>query len=160
MVDTFLHDIQAERVARLNAQSSDLEPKMRLHRLLYDYFEPSLTVAQTRLGRNYVVILARLSTEQTQVTRDIFSETVQPVRELYLRNLRQLFPGAPDADVGEALLMGVTLMATIVTKRETVEHCLPPERARHDARRLADFVAAGFEAWFGTAVSPPTIAKA
>lgn len=156
VVDTFIHDIQKERILRHASLGSDMSPKMRLRQLLYDYFEPSLAVADTRLGYNYVVILARLSTEPTQVTRGIFDEIVFPVRNVFIQSLMELFPAVSKDDIDEVLAMGVTLMATLLTRRTPDEHIVPAVRAKEDAGRLADFVGAGFEALFGPAATPGT----
>ncbi|KGC11764.1 hypothetical protein [Burkholderia gladioli] len=151
VVETFIHGIQAQRVASLRAQSNQRTARARLRHLLYSYFLPSLSVGRTKTGYHYVVILARLSTESTEVPRAIFDELIQPVRSLYLKALGELFPDAPEADILEALAMGVTLMATLLTRRPPEgESLVPVEKAESDASRLAEFVAAGFESWFGS----------
>ena len=149
VVDTFLHDIQAERVARLSAEPKPASGHDQLRQLLFDYFAPSLAVSKTAAGHHYVVMLARLSSEQTEATRAIFDETVQPVRDLYVARLHQLFPQASDGDIREALAMGVTLMATMLTRRRANAGANTVEDIEADAMRLAEFVAAGFESWFG-----------
>lgn len=161
VVDTFIHGIQAERVARLSTPSQPERGHDQLRRLLYDYFGPSIAVSRTTAGHHYVVMIARLSSELTEATRAIFDETVQPVRDLYIARLHELFPRAADADIREALAMGVTLMATMLTRRPPGQDAGSTAKTDADAMRLADFVAAGFESWFGDpiAAAAPTDAR-
>lgn len=152
VVDTFLPGVQAERVARLSAPRPT-GGHDQLRKLLCDYFAPSLAVSRTASGHHYVVMLARLSSELTQATRAIFDEMVQPVRDRYVKRLHELFPDAADADIREALAMGVTLMATMLTRRPPDFAATTFEKTDGDAMRLAEFVAAGFESWFGPPVA-------
>lgn len=155
VVDTFIHDIQKERVARLALPPRHRRGHDQLRQLLFDYFAPSLAVSNTVSGHHYVVMLARLSSELTVATRAIFDQTVQPVRDLYVARLHELFPAASDGDIREALAMGVTLMATVLTRRSPAPGSTSVETTEADAMQLAEFVAAGFEAWFGRPAARP-----
>lgn len=148
VIDTFIHDVQTERVRRHNSLPAELTGPARLHRLLFDYFEPGLAVTTTPHGFQYARILARVQGERGLPTQAIFTDIVGPVRALYIASLQQLFPQAAYEALEEALVMGVTLMSITAIGRRTGE--LAPVASPPDAaEQLATFIAAGFQARFG-----------
>lgn len=150
VIDTFIHDVQEERV-RLHAALPDtLTGAARLHRLLRDYFEPGYAVATTPHGFNYARILARVQGERGMATQSIFTEIVRPVRLLYVESLLRLFPAATAEAVEEVLVMGVALMSitAIGSGQGGISPIAPPAAA---AEELATFMAAGIQARFGPA---------
>ena len=150
VIDTFIHDVQEERVRRHAAVPATLTGLARLHRLLRDYFEPGYAVATTTHGFHYARILARVQGERGLPTQTIFTDIVRPVRSLYVDSLRMLFPNIGAEDLEEALVMGVALMS--ITAVGTGNGTLAPVSSPPDAAdRLATFMAAGFEARFGPA---------
>ena len=72
VIDTFIHDVQEERVRRHSALPSDLTGTARLHRLLSDYFEPGYAAATTANGFHYTRVLARTQGERGTPTQSIF----------------------------------------------------------------------------------------
>jgi AcrR family transcriptional regulator len=112
VIETFVHGVQAERIARHEALPAALRGRERLERVLYDYFWPGIAIAADPAGRYYALILARVQGEVRDETSAIFLEVVRPVRSLYLRSLMELFPNATHDDLEECLSAGVTLMAT------------------------------------------------
>lgn len=150
VIDTFIHDVQEERVRLHEALPVDLVGPARLHRLLRDYFEPGYAVATTPHGFHYARILARVQGERGLPTQFIFTAIVRPVRSLYVTSLQQLFPGATAETVEEALMMGVALMS--ITAIGSGAGDLSPVTSPSDAaEQLATFMAAGFQARFGPA---------
>ena len=149
VIDTFIHDVQQERIARHAAIPVGLTGDRRLMRLLSDYFEPGYAVAATTFGFHYARILARVQGERGTSTQKIFTEIVTPVRTLYVASLQALFPRAAREELEEALVMGVCLMAigAIAGGREGDLDAVPSPATEAD--RLATFVAAGFQARFG-----------
>lgn len=148
VIDTFVHDVQQERVRRHAAIPSALRGRERLERLLLDYFTPGFAVASTPSGFHYTRILARVQGDRGGPSGSIFNEIVEPVRMRYVGSLAELFPKAPRTELREVLMMGVALMASAAVDAHDALIADPtaPERG---ARRIARFVAAGFEALFG-----------
>lgn len=149
VIETFIHEIQEQRVARHAAIPSDLVGKDRLFRILFDYFEPGMAVTDTSDGHAYNRILSRTQAELSGTTVEIFYDIVRPVRSLYLDSLGALFPNASAAELNEALTMGVILMATQGVRRDP-----EIETASEAARRVTSFATAGFEALLGKPVGP------
>lgn len=150
VIDTFIHDVQDERVRLHAALPAALTGAARLHRLLRNYFEPGYAVATTPHGFHYARILARVQGERGMPTQVIFSDVSRPVRALYIDSLRQLFPGADADAIEEALVLGVALMSITAIGRGRGD--LSPVASPIDAaEQLATFLAAGFEARFGSA---------
>lgn len=149
VIDTFIHDVQQERIARYAALPAGLTGAARLHRLLSDYFEPGYAVAATPFGFHYARILARVQGERGNPTQKIFTEIVTPVRTLYVDSLQALFPDAGHDALEEALIMGVALMAigAIGSGGGGALKAVPSPAIEAD--RLATFMAAGFQARFG-----------
>lgn len=148
VIDTFIHDVQEERVRRHAALPDDLSSADRLHRLLRDYFEPGLAVATTPHGFHYARILARVQGERGTPTQAIFTDIVRPVRALYIGTLGRLFPDAAPEAIEEVLVMGVALMSITAIGRgngDLAPVASPPEAAE----QLATFMAAGFQARLG-----------
>lgn len=150
VIDTFIHDVQEERVRLHAALPAGLTGAARLHRLLRDYFEPGYAVATTPHGFNYARILARVQGERGMPTQSIFTEIVRPVRLLYVGSLRQIFPVATAGAIEEALVMGVALMSitAIGAGQGATSPIASPAAA---AEALATFMAAGMQARFGPA---------
>lgn len=149
VIDTFIHDVQQERIRRHRAIPADLAGAARLHRLLSDYFEPGYTVAATPFGLHYARILARVQGERGSPTQKIFNEIVGPVRTLYLDSLQALFPDASRDDLEEALILGVALMAIGAIGRGGEGNPKAVQSPKAEADRLATFLAPGFQARFG-----------
>lgn len=149
VVDTFVHDVQEERLRRLEAIPAALTGAERLERLLTDYFEPGIAVATTPPGYHYTRILARVQGERPIApTKAIWDEIVGPIRNQYLDQLEPLFPAATRTELAETLAIGVMIMSTnAVGKREL--DLQTPSTARREAERVARFTAAGFAALFG-----------
>lgn len=150
VIDTFIHDVQEERVRLHAALPAALTGSGRLHRLLRGYFEPGYAIATTPHGFHYARILARVQGERGMATQSIFSDIVRPVRTLYIDSLRLLFPAAAADAIEEALVLGVALMSITAIGRGQGD--LSPVTSPADAaEQLATFMAAGFEARFGPA---------
>lgn len=150
VIDTFIHDVQEERVRRHAAIPASLVGSARLRRLLCDYFEPGYAVAATPHGFQYARILARVQGERSTSTKTIFNDIVRPVRALYLASLRALFPDVDGDEIEDALVMGVALMSITAIGSPSGE-LAPVASPAREAERLAIFIAAGFEARFGPA---------
>ena len=148
VVDSFIHDVQQERIRRHDAIPADLAGSARLKRLLTDYFAPGLAVAATPLGYHYARILARTQGERRGQPLEIFEETVRPVREMYVDSLHRLYPRMPRKEVYDLLMTGVTIMA-IGAIGERHDNLLQPGGVETEAGRMATLVAAGFEALLG-----------
>lgn len=153
VIDTFIHDVQEERVRRHAAMPSDLAGPARLQRLLHDYFEPGYAVATTPDGFHYARILARVQGERGTPTQVIFTDIVRPVRTLYIKSLRRLFPRAGTAAIEEVLVMGVALMSITAIGRGQGDLAPVPSPVAA-AKQLAAFMAAGFQARFGPVHQP------
>lgn len=148
VIDTFIHDVQQERVRLHGMVPRELTGPARLHRLLRDYFEPGYAVATTPHGFHYARILARVQGERGTPTHFIFADIVRPVRALYVTSLQALFPRETPADVEEALVMGVALMS--ISAIGIGHGDLSPVASPADAsEQLATFMGAGFQARFG-----------
>lgn len=151
VIDTFVHDVQEERLRRHEAIPADLAGHARLERLLFDYFTPGIAVAETPSGYHYARMLARVQGERpTAPTITIWDEIVGPIRNRYLDSLQQLFPDAPRDQLAEVLATGVMIMATTAAGPRHRNLATPGGAAR-EAERVARFVGAGFEALFGPA---------
>lgn len=148
VIDTFIHDVQQERMRRHAALPAMLAGPDRLQQLFVDYFEPGFAVATTPHGFHYARILARVQGERGTPTAAIFNDIVRPVRQLYIGSLRELFPDASPDDLEEALVMGVALMSITAIGRGlgALGPVADPGAA---AERLATFMTAGFQARFG-----------
>lgn len=150
VIDTFIHDVQEERVRLHAALPAALTGRARLQRLLHDYYEPGFAIATTPHGFHYARILARVQGERGMPTQIIFGDIVRPVRMLYVNSLRPLFPTTRADAIEEALVMGVALMSIAAIGRGQGD--LSPVTSPADAaEQLATFMAAGFEARFGPA---------
>ena len=148
VVDTFIHDIQQERVRRHDAIPAEMAGHERLKRLLVGYFAPGLAVAATPYGYHYARILARVQGERRGTSLEIFEEIVLPVREMFVDSLHRLYPHAPREEVYELLMTGVTIMA-IGAIGSRHDNLLRPGGVEAEAERMATIVAAGFEALLG-----------
>lgn len=150
VIDTFIHDVQEERLRLHAALPAELDGPARLHRLLRDYFEPGYAVAATPNGFHYARILARVQGERGTPTALIFIDIVRPVRGLYTNSIGRLFPSAGLDEIEEVLVMGVALMSITAIGRGNGD--LSPVPSPPDAaEQLATFMAAGFQARFGPA---------
>jgi AcrR family transcriptional regulator len=152
VIETFIHDIQAERVRRHAAVPLELKGQARLERLLFDYFYPGIAIAATEHGRPYALILARVQGEVRTETAAaaIFADAVREVRGMYMRDLETLFPKTEPRSINEWLAAAVTLMAT-TPLRYDVDGMTADVYAAKYAGELSKFVAAGMAALFGPA---------
>lgn len=149
VVDTFVHDVQEDRLRRLAEIPAGLRGAERLERLLLDYFEPGIAVAATPSGFHYTRILARVQGERPVTpTKSIWDEIVGPIRNRYLDSLQALFPDTSRAQLTEALAIGVMIMATTAVAPGQPD-LTAPGIVRSEAERVARFTAAGFTALFG-----------
>jgi AcrR family transcriptional regulator len=148
VIDTFIHDVQEERIRRHGAMPADLTGHARLKRILVDYYAPGFAVAATPLGFHYARILARTQGERTGQPIAIFEEIVKPVREMFVDSLVQLYPTHARSDVRDMLTMGVTIMA-ISAISERHANLSNPGGVEAEADRIATIVAAAAEALLG-----------
>jgi AcrR family transcriptional regulator len=148
VIDSFIHDVQEERLRRLE----DVDPKLtghdRLQRLLYDYFYPHVALSSTPAGYAYARILATVQHDRNTASTKIFDDIVAPVRRRYVSAIAELFPHTPRVEIQRLLAMGVALMAVTATWQD------PSPQASEDAVRelacdLARYATAGFEAQLG-----------
>ena len=144
VIDTFIHDIQEQRIAFHAALPANLNGRARLQALLQSYFEPSLAITEKPAGLAYARILARNQLERQDVF-EMFEDAARPVRDVYLDSLSALFPDSDRDIIKKALLMGVSLMASVSIRQPDAV----PVPATQKAEELACFVAAGFEALLG-----------
>lgn len=159
VVDAYIHDIQEEREARLQALDGSLQGRDRLHRLLYDYFYPHLRLAATRDGHAYARLLAQVQSDSANsIATKIFNETVEHVRGKYVGAIRELFPNATTTQVTELLILGVALMA-IVSNWQGTKPSDPDSLAHHYAELLARYAAAGFESLLGPAAAAVSVVR-
>jgi TetR/AcrR family transcriptional regulator, regulator of cefoperazone and chloramphenicol sensitivity len=159
VIDASIHDIQEERLKRLEEIEPSLVGHERLERLLYSYFYPHLRFTAMDAGRDYATILAQVQSGAKDVAQEIFDETVRPVRQKYLAALQKLFPAKTPTEVDRALSLAVALMAVVATWRRKgkVE---PEDRAHEWALELSTYAAAGFTALFGAVTKPRARAAA
>lgn len=148
VIDAFVHDVQAERLRRLDETPDDLVGGPRLKRLLVNYYEPGFAVARTPSGFHYARILARTQGERNSDTRQIFNEIVGPIRERYVDSIHAALPHIKRSDAYELLATGVTLMA-ISAIGPRYENLLVDDGPAREADRVATIVAAGYEALLG-----------
>jgi AcrR family transcriptional regulator len=150
VVDTYIHDIQEERIRRLEALDARLTGHERLERLLYDYLYPHLRFAAMEEGRDYAKILAHVQRGRGEIPQEIFHQTVRPVRRKYLDALQKLFPSQSRSELERALSLSVALMAVVATWPRNSK-IAPDVCADQWARELSVYAAAGLTALFGAA---------
>ena len=148
VIDTFIHDVQQDRIRRLDAIPADLTGHARLKRVLTDYYAPGFAVAMTPLGFHYARILARTQGERTGQPVAIFEDIVKPVRERFVDSLHQLYPARSRDEMRELLTTGVTIMA-ISAISDQQGNLAPPRDAQSGPERVATIIAAAFEALLG-----------
>ena len=148
VIDTFIHDVQEERIRRHAAIPANLTGHARLKRLLVDYYAPGFAVAMTPHGFHYARILARTQGERTGQPIAIFEDIVKPVREMFVDSLHQLYPTKARDEVRELLTTGVTIMA-ISAISDQRGNLSPPQDAQSGPERVAIIIAAAFEALLG-----------
>jgi TetR/AcrR family transcriptional regulator, regulator of cefoperazone and chloramphenicol sensitivity len=159
VIDASIHDIQEDRLKRLQEIEPSLAGHKRLERLLYSYFYPHLRFTAMDAGRDYATILAQVQSGSKDIAQEIFDETVRPVRQKYLAALQKLFPDQTPAQVDRALSLAVALMAVVATWRRKGK--VEPEECAHEwALELSTYAAAGITALFGEAVKPRARAAA
>ena len=149
VIDTFIHDVQDERIRRLDAIPADVTGHARLKQLLVAYYAPGFAVAMTPLGFHYARILARTQGERTGQPIAIFEDIVKPVRERFVDSLHQPYPAQSRDDVRELLTTGVTIMA-ISAISDQYGNLSPPQDAQSGPERIAIIIAAAFETLLGT----------
>lgn len=150
VIDTYIHDIQEERVRQLDTIDPKLAGPERLERLFYGYFYPHLRFTAMDSGREYARILAQVQSGAGDITIGIFNESVRPVRRKYLMELQKLFPNQTLDELDRALSLAVALMAVVATWRRDSK--ADPDACAHQwARYLSTYAAAGFMALFGAA---------
>lgn len=145
VIETFLDQIQAERVAGLTAIPAGLPPREFLLHLLRAYLGPHLRLSATKHGYNYARILARVQYEGQDAGTDIFNVAVAKVRNRYLDALATVFPRAERAALQQGLSMAVALMAMASIRDEGLEVHRNPKLTEQMAR----YAAAGFETLCG-----------
>lgn len=148
VIDAFVHDVQAERLRRLEEVPANLSGHARLKRLLVDYYAPGFAVALTPSGFHYARILARTQGERDSNTRRIFNEIVGPIRERYVDSIHATLQQISRADAYELLATGVTLMA-ITAIGPRYDNLLVEGGPEREADRVATIVAAGYQAMLG-----------
>ena len=147
VVNTYIHDVQEDRVRRHNAIADGLTGHARLKQLLTAYFTPGIAVAATPTGFHYARILARVQGERQGQSLTIFEEIVLPVREMFVDSLARLYPAAPREEVYDLLMTGVTIMAIgAISARRDLSR---PGGIEAEAERVATIVSAAFEALLG-----------
>ncbi|MBJ7438993.1 MAG: TetR/AcrR family transcriptional regulator [Sphingopyxis sp.] len=151
VIDTFIHDVQQERIRRHQAIPADVAGRPRLERLLFDYYQPGFAVAANPTGFHYARILARVQGERPGQPIAIFEDIVKPVRETYVDSLHQLYPARTRDEVRDLLTTGVTIMA-IGAVSAPDGNLRPPSDVEAQAQRVATIVAAAFEALLGPPV--------
>lgn len=148
VIEAFIHGVQEERLRRLAAIEPQLTGRMRLRRLLYDYFYPHVRLAGTPAGYSYARILANVQHDYRNTASKIFDDAATPVRRRYIAALGKLFPEASRAEIRRLLMMGVALMAVTSTWHSSAGP-LSPSAVHRLAEELARYTAAGFEALLG-----------
>jgi len=148
VIETFIHDIQEERVRRHAAHREANKDLAALIHLLSDYFEPGIAVAATPRGFAYSRILAQVQAGVPGSAQSIFYEAVGKVRRLYLDSIQAFFPNTERDVLNRYLAMGVALMANEAVRLGAANADVA-EQAPIAARDIASFVAAGFEARLG-----------
>lgn len=143
VIDMFVHDVQEERIARLEAPPGAMSPTARVHHLLASYYAPGFQVATTESGFDYARILARSQGERNSEARHIFNEVVGPVRERYIDSLQQTMPEIARENLYEMLAMGVTIMA-ISAVGSRYDHLMAPGGPDREADRLATIITTGY----------------
>lgn len=159
VIDAFIHDVQEDRLKRLQDVDQSLTGRARLLRLLYDYFYPHLKLAATEAGYSYARILATVQSDSETTASQIFSEIVEPVRREYVNAIRSVFPQATPKQIRRVLMMGVALMA-IVGAWHKASSTASEDAAHRQAEELSRYAAAGFEALLGKAVTKATKQRA
>ncbi len=149
VIDSFIHDVQEERLRRLKEIDPGLVGRARLQRLLYDYFYPHVALASTAAGFSYARILASVQHEYKTASTKIFDDIVAPVRNRYIAAISELFPQTSRAEIQRLLAMAVALMAVTATWHDPPPLAASEDAARELARYLARFTTAGFEAQLG-----------
>lgn len=142
VVETFLAQIQRERIEALEALSDRSPPNEKLTQLLRGYLGPHIRLAATEQGFNYARILAAIQYKKPDAATAIFDAAVTPVRDRYLEVLQGLFPEAEPRDVAEALSMAVVLMATAPIRMR--RRSIPPADIPRVIEGVVGFASAGF----------------
>jgi AcrR family transcriptional regulator len=145
VIETFLEQIQAERVTGLEAIPEGLAPRERLYQLLYAYLGPHLRLSATKHGYNYARILARVQYEGHHAGTALFEEAVAKVRILYIDELAKVFPRASRTSLQYGLTMAVAMMAMASIQGEGQE----VQRSPKLTEQMARYAAAGFESLCG-----------
>jgi hypothetical protein len=66
-----------------------------LERIIRAYIEPHIRLCSEPAAHDYVKLLARFITENSELTRRIYSEIFEPVRSLYVAAFAEVLPALP-----------------------------------------------------------------
>ena len=136
-----------ERRALLAAIDPALSTEMRLERIIRAYIEPHIRLCSEPAAHDYVKLLARFITENSELTRRIYSEILEPVRSLYVTALAEVLPALPKEELQRLFSFMVVLMASAPADssyQSLTGHPAWPKEPDQLVDQLVGFISAGF----------------
>lgn len=146
-VSRYLKRLCDERRASLAAIDPALSTELRLERTIRAYIEPHIRLCSEPAAHDYVKLLARFITENSDLTRKIYSEILEPVRSLYVAAFAEVLPGLPKEELQRLFSFMVVLMVSAPADSSyqslTGQPAWPKEPDRL-VDQLVGFISAGF----------------
>jgi len=156
VMESFLHDIQADRLNRLEAVlAGKTRGRRRLAALLNAYIAPHMEVVHEPRGAAYGQLMARAVVEAPAPGPNL-ADILAPVRGRYITALEQLFPDTPKAKLVRAFSFTVILMAVAPFDRAYVALSGASQRSQSTQAwidAVVEYAAAGIEALCGAPTS-------
>lgn len=146
-VSRYLKRLCEERRALLAAIDPALSTEMRLERIIRAYIEPHIRLCSEPAAHDYVKLLARFITENSELTRRIYSEILEPVRSLYVAAFAELLPALPKEELQRLFSFMVVLMASAPADssyQSLTGHPAWPKEPDQLVDQLVGFISAGF----------------
>jgi len=113
VIETHLAGIQTERLRRIEAIPKGILGSDRLKALVSAYIGPHMELALGEAGRPYGRILARTLIELPKQVDKVFEDVVSPIRQIFVDELRGIYPDASLRTISKILTMTVILMADV-----------------------------------------------
>jgi AcrR family transcriptional regulator len=149
VIETHLAGIQIERLRLIEAIPKGTLGSDRLKALVSAYIGPHMELAFSEAGQPYCRILARTLIELQKPINDVFEEIVSPVRQIFVDELRGIYPAASLRTISKILTMTIILMADAPYNANWL--VLPGEHPSKDGPKewietVQTFICAGIEA--------------
>jgi len=114
VVSAYLDQLSAARELALRTIQESPQPTPRQHvaALVRAYVEPHIRLCSDPAARHYVELMARFITEGADLTSQIYTDGLEPVRTRYVKAITGAIPRVPPATVARLFSFMVSLMVT------------------------------------------------